>query len=55
MHMSSTVRYIYCQMQEMLEKAAEYFYPGNMEKPWEQNGTDFFSGRQKPLRRCAMR
>lgn len=42
MHMSSTVRYIYCQMQEMLEKAAEYFYPGNMEKPWEQNGTDFF-------------
>lgn len=42
MHMSSTVRYIYCQMQEMLEKAAEYFYLGNMEKPWEQNGTDFF-------------
>ncbi len=42
MHMSSTVRYIYCQMQEMLEKAAENFYPGNMEKPWEQNGTDFF-------------
>lgn len=40
--MSSDIRYHYCVMRDMLEKAAEYRYPGMLEKPWEQRGTDFF-------------
>lgn len=40
--MSSDIRYHYCVMRDMLEKAAEYRYPGMLEKPWEQGGTDFF-------------
>lgn len=40
--MNSDIRYHYCVMRDMLEKAAEYRYPGTMEKPWKQGGTDFF-------------
>lgn len=42
MRMNCDIRYHYCVMRDMLEKAAEYLYPGAMEKPWEQSGTDFF-------------
>ena len=40
--MNCDIRYQYCVMRDMLEKAADYFYPGSLEKPWEQSGTDFF-------------
>lgn len=40
--MNSDIRYQYCVMHDMLEKAADYFYPGSLAKPWEQSGNDFF-------------
>ena len=34
--MNFDIRYNYCVMRDILEKAAEYRYPGTMEKPWKQ-------------------